>query len=69
MLTYKYIARDPATGQKIKAEIQADSEKAAAKLLHEQHMVPISLTLQEEGGALGGRFSKKVKTKDKILFS
>lgn len=69
MLTYKYVARDPSTGQKIKAELQADSEKAATKLLHEQHLVPISIDLAEESGGLLGRFGKKVKTKDKILFS
>jgi type IV pilus assembly protein PilC len=69
VLTYKYTARDTTTGQKIKAELQADSEKAAAKLLHEQHLVPISLSLKNEGGALGGRFGNKIKVKDKILFS
>ena len=69
MLTYKYTARDPATGQKITAELQADSEKSAAKLLHDQHLVPISLSLKEEGGAFGGKFGNKIKAKDKILFS
>ena len=69
MLTYKYTARDTATGQKIKAELQADSEKAAAKLLHEQHLVPISLEIKEEGGILSGKFSNRIKAKDKILFS
>jgi type IV pilus assembly protein PilC len=69
VLTYKYTARDTATGQKIKAELQADSEKAAAKLLHEQHLVPISLEIKEEGGILSGKFSNRIKAKDKILFS
>ncbi len=69
MLTYTYTARDTATGQKIKAELQADSEKAAAKLLHEQHLVPISLTLKQEGGTFGGKFGNRIKAKDKILFS
>lgn len=69
MLTYKYTARDTASGQKIKAELQADSEKAAAKLLHEQHLVPVSITLKEGGGGIGGKFGNRIRAKDKILFS
>lgn len=69
MLTYKYTARDTATGQKIKAELQADSEKAAAKLLQSQHLVPLSITLKEGSGAFGGKIGNRIKAKDKILFS
>ena len=68
MLVYNYVARDTSTGQKIKAEIQADSEKAAAKLLQDQKLVPLSITLKDAGGRFSN-FGKKVKTKDKILFS
>ncbi len=68
MLVYKYTARDTTTGQKIKAELQADSEKAAAKLLHDQKLVPISIELKDDSGGLS-RFRNKVKTNDKILFS
>lgn len=68
MLVYKYTARDTTTGQKIKAELQADSEKAAAKLLHDQHLVLIDIELKDEAGGLS-RFRNKVKTNDKILFS
>lgn len=69
MLTYKYVARDQITGQNQKAEVQAENEKAAARLLHQQGLSPISITLKDgkSGGLLG--FLKKVKTKDKILFS
>jgi len=69
VLTYKYTARDTATGQKIKAELQADSEKAAAKLLQSQHLVPLSITLKEGSGAFGGKIGNRIKAKDKILFS
>lgn len=68
MLTYKYTARDTATGQKIKAELQAESEQSAAKLLHEQNLIPISLSLKDANGGFG-KFGKRVKAKDKILFS
>ncbi len=69
MLTFKYVARDPATNQKISAEVQAESEQAAAKLIHQQGLAPIDIKLQDvKGGVLGG-FRNRVKTKDKILFS
>lgn len=69
MLTYKYTARDPATGQKIKAEVQAENEQAASKLIREQGQAPIDITLAGgNGSGLKSRFNR-VKTKDKILLS
>ncbi|MDQ5953754.1 MAG: type pilus assembly protein PilC [Patescibacteria group bacterium] len=66
MLSFAYTARNPATGQKVNAVVQADSERAAAKLIKEQGLAPIDITLQnkEKTG-----FFKKVRTKDKILFA
>lgn len=69
MLTYKYTARNPATGQKVSAEVQADNEQNAAKLIHDQGLAPIDISLQEDKNSSFSRFFKKVKTKDKILFS
>lgn len=69
MLTYKYLARDPASGQKIKAEVEAESEQAAAKLLHQEGLSPLEITLKE-GEAKGlAKVFHRIKTKDKILFS
>lgn len=36
MLTFSYVARDPASGQKVKAEVQAENEAAANKLVQQQ---------------------------------
>jgi type IV pilus assembly protein PilC len=69
MLTYKYTARDPSTGQKVSADLQADSEKVAAKLLRDQNLVPISLELKDQGSSIFGKFGNRIKAKDKILFS
>ncbi len=66
MLTYKFTARNPATGQKITSIIQADNEKSAGKLIHDQGLAPLEITLQKEGGR---GFFNNVKTKDKILFA
>lgn len=68
MLNYHYTARNTATGQHIKADVQADSESAAAKLIRDQGLVPIDIRLSGEGG-LGGNFRNRVRARDRVLFS
>lgn len=68
MLTYKYTAKDAASGQKIKAEIQADNERAAAKMIAKQGLTPIEISLASNSRG-PGKFFNRVKTKDKILFA
>lgn len=68
MLTYKYSARNAATGEKIHAEVQAENERAAAKLITSQGLTPIDIELA--GGKSGpGKFFNKVRPKDRILFA
>jgi type IV pilus assembly protein PilC len=66
MLTFNYEAKNAKTGQKVKAQVQADNEQAAAKLIKEQGLTP--LTIKEERGARTN-FFRRIKTKDKVLFS
>lgn len=66
MLTYTYEARNAATGQKVKAQVQADNEQVAAKLLKDQGLTPLSIKLTKRGSR---GFLNRVKTKDKVLFS
>ncbi|HYH75784.1 MAG TPA: type II secretion system F family protein, partial [Candidatus Saccharimonadales bacterium] len=69
MLSFRYTARDPGTGQYIKAEVQAENEQAASKLIRKEGLVPIDISLAEKSATgLGARFNR-VKTKDKVLFS
>jgi len=69
MLTYHYTARDPSTGQYVKAEVQAEDERAASKLITKEGLVPIEIELAEKGASgLFARFNR-VKTKDKVIFS
>lgn len=67
MLTYVYVARDDG-GREVKAEVQADSEQSAAKLIHKQGLTPVSITIKGEGGVIFHR-KGRVKAKDKVLFS
>ena len=69
MLTFKYTARDSASGQKINSEIQAESEKSAAKLIQAQGFAPLNIQLKEgqEGGLRG--LLHRIPTKEKVIFS
>lgn len=70
MLSFRYTARDPATGQYIKSNVQAENEQAAAKLIRKEGLVPIDIALAEKttSGFMWRRLNR-VKTKDKVLFS
>ncbi|MBA3757875.1 type II secretion system F family protein [Candidatus Saccharibacteria bacterium] len=69
MLTYTYTARESSTGKKIKAELQAESEKAAAKLLKERGLQALEIT--QEGGKKSplDKILKRIPTKEKVIFS
>lgn len=69
MLSYRYTARDPSTGQYVKAEVQAEDEQSASKLIRKEGFVPIDIRLAEKSASgLRSRFNR-VKIKDKVLFS
>ncbi len=70
MLTFHYVARDPTTGEKVKAELQAPSEQAAAKQIRDRGLAPLEITAEtRETKSLAGKYLHRVKTKDKVLFS
>src|SRR5882757_5045227 len=69
MLSYHYTARDPANGQYVKADVQAEDEISASKLIRKEGLVPIDIKLAEKSTTgLASRFNR-VKTKDKVIFS
>lgn len=69
MLTYQYHAKDPVSGRDVHAEVQADSEQSAAKLVKDEGLVLLDLKVSTTGeNAFLKRF-QRVKTKDKVLFS
>jgi type IV pilus assembly protein PilC len=66
MLTFNYEARNAKTGQKVKAQVQADNEQAAAKLIRGQGLTPLNIRPERANGIR--RFTR-IRTKDKVLFS
>lgn len=69
MLSFEYTARNSSTGQKVKAEVSADSEQAAAKLIREQGMSPLSIKQMDTESKGLGKIFNRIKTSDKVLFS
>jgi type IV pilus assembly protein PilC len=69
MLTYQYTARNPQTGQQVKATVEADSEAAAAKLISNQGLVATEIRLSNDSNAIFAKLSNHVKAKDRVLFS
>lgn len=66
MLTFSYEAKNASTGKKVKAQVQADNEQEAAKAIKAEGLTPLTIKLEKSGG--GNRF-RRIKTKDKVLFS
>jgi len=69
MLTFHYSARNPSTGQRITADVQAENEQAAAKVIRKEGLVPVDIKLASSGASgFLSRFNH-VKAKDRVLFS
>jgi len=69
MLTFKYTARDPVTGKKISAEVSADNEQSATKMIQGQGLSPLDITVKGDSSAGLAKYRHRIKTKDKVLFS
>jgi len=66
---FSYEAKDTATGNIVKATVQADSEVSAAKLLLAQGFTPRSIKEVNEGGNILGRITGRITTKDRVVFT
>lgn len=70
MKKFNYEAKDTTTNKVVKAEVQADSEGAAAKLLISQGFTPLNIKEVNEGGGNPlAKLSNRITTKDKIIFT
>ncbi|MBL8160033.1 type II secretion system F family protein [Candidatus Saccharibacteria bacterium] len=69
MITFNYTARDTTRNKIIKSTVQAESERAAAKLLLSQDIVPLEIREERGRGGLLGRITDRVSTKDKVIFT
>jgi type IV pilus assembly protein PilC len=70
MLTFEYTAHKGETNEIIKADVQAENEKAAAKLLMAQGMFPISIDLKADKDLMGKLgIGDHVGAKDRVIFT
>jgi type IV pilus assembly protein PilC len=71
MLSFRYEARDGKTGQMVKAEVDADSEQAAAKLIHQAGLSPVKIELKNAASNNNpiNRFRNRIRAKERILFA
>lgn len=70
MLTFKYEARDTRTGQLVKAEVEAENEQSAAKLIIKEGLSPLKIVSKDAvGNDPISKFTNRVKPKDRILFA
>ena len=70
MITFLYTAHKTASGEMIKAEVQAETEGAAAKLLISQGLFPITIVSKDDSGFLAkSGLGTRIKGKDRIIFT
>src|SRR5437763_1590798 len=70
MLTFTYTAHKTDSGEIVKAEVQAENERAAAKLLMSQGLFPISIDDKVDGGLLArSGLGTHVGAKDRVIFT
>jgi len=68
MLNFSYVARDTKTGEKIEAQVEAENEAAAARLLTERGLAPLEIKLIKDPGA-GNSVLNRIPTKQRVIFS
>lgn len=69
MLTFVYTARDTTTNKVVHSTVQAESERAAAKLLMGQGIIPLEIIEQGKKRSLLGKFTNRIGAKDRIIFT
>lgn len=69
MLTFEYTARDTTTNKIIHSTVQAESERAAAKLLMTQGIIPLHISEQTKKSNVISRINNRVTAKDRVIFT
>lgn len=69
MRKFTYEAKDSSTGKIVKASVQAESERSAAKLLTAQGFAPLDIREEKESRGLMERFTGRITTKDRVVFT
>ncbi|PID32581.1 pilus assembly protein PilC, partial [Candidatus Saccharibacteria bacterium] len=68
MKKFSYEARDIKSNKVVKATVQAESERAAAKTLMSQGFNPLSIKEESNGDSFLKKILGKINSKDKVIF-
>ncbi len=70
MLTYTYTAHRTDSGDIVQAEVQAENEQSAAKVLMAQGLFPVNIEAKGKSGVLSSSgLTAHVGTKDRVIFT
>ncbi len=69
MLEFNYTARDTASNKQVHSTVKAESEKAAAKLLMAQGLMPLKIVSKDDDTNFLSKLSNRVTTKDRVIFT
>ncbi len=67
-MLYEYEARDPKSGELVRAQIEAPNERSAAKIVTDKGLAPLDIKLKG-GLGQGKSFFHRIPTKQKVIFS
>lgn len=68
MITFQYRAKNNQGGT-THGLVEADTEGAAAKLLVSKGLTPINIDIEQQGNKTLGKFTNRVRTKDRIVLT
>lgn len=69
MRKFNYEAKDSKNNKIVRAVVQAETERDAAKLLLAQGFKPLSITEVETSQSFFGKFNNRITAKDKVVFT
>lgn len=69
MLNFIYTARDMATNKVVHSTVQAESERAAGKLLMSRNMTPLDIRPETEKKDAFSKLANRITTKDRVVFT
>lgn len=70
MITYKYKATSKTTGKMVEDKVDAQSVQDASSIIKGLGLIPISIETLDNKSILGvHNFSKRIKTKEKVMFA
>ncbi len=68
MITFQYTAKSSA-GKSVTGLVEAETENLAAKLILAQGLTPIEIHPKGQSGSFFSKFTNRISTKDKIIFT